>query len=646
MLTPKEFFAYRISRYNWRPTHTKRFDLMSKHFRLFFATQALGLVLIAILSSTVIAAEKRHAAALIGAPKYGPDFKHFDYVNPEAPKGGKVRMAAFGTFDTFNLLVYNGKEPGSLGLIYDTLMARSLDESSSEYGLLAEWMSYPEDYSSVTYKLREGARWHDGKPITVEDVIFSMNMLKKHNARYMQYYANVASAKKTGEREVTFTFDQKGNRELPQIVGQLPVFPKHFYDEKPEKRNPAKTWLEVPLGSGAYRIKKFEGGRYLVYERVKDYWGKDLPVNVGQHNFDEIRFDYFLDLQAAFETFKKGEIDFYPEHSAKSWATAYNFPAVKDGRIIKRGDVVLDDIKYMQAFVFNIRQKKFADVRVRKAFNLVFNFDALNKDLFVGQYKSTSSYFQKSEFTKPSELSAQGLPKGKELEILNEVRNQVPPEVFTKPYTNPDYSNSANSRRYRREAMKLLNEAGWVIQNGVLTNTKSGEAMKVEFLLAQPTFERVVQSYQKWLEGLGIAVSIRTVDTAQYRARLNNFQYEIIVHSFPQSESPGNEQREFWGSVAADIPGSRNKIGIKNPAIDKLVDRIIFNKGREDLAAATRALDRVLLANYYVVPQWYAPYERFSYWNRFSHAPKLPSYSVGFPTIWWYDQAKAAKLGH
>jgi microcin C transport system substrate-binding protein len=300
----------------------------------------------------------------------------------------------------------------------------------------------------------------------------------------------------------------------------------------------------------------------------------------------------------------------------------------------------------MQGFVFNMRLKKFSDVRVRKAFNLMFNFKALNKDLFYGQYMRTSSYFQKSALTKPSELSAQGLPQGRELELLNEVSDQVPPEVFTTPYQNADYSNPANSRRYRREAMKLLNEAGWEVKAGALTNVKTGERFKVEFLLVQPAFERVVQSYQQWLEQLGVAVTIRTVDTAQYNARLNKFEYEIIVHSFPQSESPGNEQRDFWGSAAADIPGTRNKIGIKNPAVDKLIDLIIFAKDRADLTAACRALDRVLLWNYYVVPQWYAPYERFSYWDRFSAPKKLPSRSIGFPTIWWYDEAKAAKLGH
>lgn len=619
---------------------------MNKHFRLLFATQALGLVLLAVMSSTAIAVEKRHAAALIGKPKYGPDFKHFDYVNPDAPKGGEVRMMAFGTFETFNKMLYKGRPAIGLDLIYDKLMAGSMDEPSTEYGLLAEWMSYPEDYSSVTYKLRKGARWHDGKPVTVDDVIFSLNTVKKYHPESAKYYANVVRAEKTGDREVTFYFDKKGNRELPQIVGQLTVYPKHFYEEDAKAHDPSKTWLDIPLGSGPYCIKKFEGGRYIVYERVKDYWGKDLPVNVGQNNFDEIRFDYFWDIQVAFEAFKKGDIDYYYETSSKNWATEYDFPAIKDGRIKKRSDVVLENLEPMQGFIFNIRLKKFSDARVRKAFNLMFNFKALNKDLFFGQYMRTSSYFQKSALTKPSELSAQGLPKGRELEFLNEVRDQVPPEVFTTPYQNPDYRNPANNRCYRRDAMKLLNEAGWEVKAGALTNVKTGERFKVEFLLVHPAFERVVQSYQQWLKLLGIAATIRTVDTAQYNERLNTFQYEIIVHSFPESESPGNEQRYFWGSAAADIPGTRNAIGIKNPAVDKLIDHIIFAKDRADLTAACRALDRVLLWNWYVVPQWYSPHERFSYWDRFSAPEKLPSRSIGFPTIWWYDKVKAAKLSH
>ena len=580
--------------------------------------------------------EKRHATSLIGTPKYGPDFKHFDYVNPNAPKGGSVRLWAMGTFDSFNIIPYKGNKAGAIGQIYDTLMASSMDESSAEYSQIAEWVSYPADFSSVTYKLRDAARWHDGKPMTPEDVIFSFEVLKKNNPQYAFYYKNVTSAEKTGEREVTFRFDEKNNRELPQIVGQLLVLPKHFYEDK--KLDPAETWLEPPLGSGAYKIKAFEAGRFVVLERVKDYWAADLPVNVGQNNVDEIRYDYYRDQDVAFEAFKAGQIDYFSESSAKNWATRYDFPALKAGKVIKRGDIVLQNPRPMQSLVFNMRRPKFADARVREAFDLVYNFEWLNQNIFFGQYKRTSSYFENTE------MAAKGLPQGKELAILEEVRAEVPPEVFTTEYKNPVNGTPADERNNVRKALKLLQDAGWEIKNGVLTNAKSGEVMTIEFLTAQENMLRLVSPYMQSLEKLGVKSTARVVDTPQYQRRTDNFDYDAVVDIFGQSESPGNEQRDFWGSAAADRVGSRNSIGIKNPAVDKLIDKIIFAKDREELVAACRALDRVLLWNHYVVPQYYTPNERFSYWNRFSHPQTLPTRAIGFPTIWWYDQEKAAKL--
>ena len=580
--------------------------------------------------------EKRHATSLIGTPKYGPDFKHFDYVNPNAPKGGSVRLWAMGTFDSFNIIPYKGNKAGAIGQIYDTLMASSFDESSAEYSQIAEWVSYPADFSSVTYKLRDAARWHDGKPMTPEDVIFSFEVLKKNNPQYAFYYKNVTSAEKTGDREVTFRFDEKNNRELPQIVGQLLVLPKHFYEEK--KLDPAETWLEPPLGSGAYKIKSFEAGRFVVLERVKDYWAADLPVNVGQNNVDEIRYDYYRDQDVAFESFKAGQIDYFSESSAKNWATRYDFPALKAGKVIKRGDIVLQNPRPMQSLVFNMRRPKFTDARVREAFDLVYNFEWLNQNIFFGQYKRTSSYFENTE------MAAKGLPQGKELAILEEVRAEVPPEVFTTEYKNPVNGTPTDERNNVRKALKLLQDAGWEIKNGVLTNAKSGEVMTIEFLTAQENMLRLVSPYMQSLEKLGVKSTARVVDTPQYQRRTDNFDYDAVVDIFAQSESPGNEQRDFWGTAAADRVGSRNSIGIKNPAVDKLIDKIIFAKDREELVAACRALDRVLLWNHYVVPQYYTPNERFSYWNRFSHPQTLPTRAIGFPTIWWYDQEKAAKL--
>jgi microcin C transport system substrate-binding protein len=424
---------------------------------------------------------------------------------------------------------------------------------------------------------------------------------------------------------------------LPHIVGQLYVLPKHFYEgEGAAAHDPAKTWLDAPLGSGPYQIKSFEPGRYIAYERVKDYWGAGLPVNVGSNNLDEIRYDYFSERQIAFEAFKAGKVDFHLENSAKAWATAYDFPALNAGKVVKNGDIHLKNLHPMQAFVMNTRRPQFADVRVRKAFNLMFNFEWMNQNLFYGQYKRVSSYFENSE------LAATGLPQGKELEILETVRDQVPPEVFTTEYKNPvNDTNSLVDRRNLRQATELMQEAGWVVKNGMLVNEKTGEPFTANFLLVQPDFVRIATPYKQALEKLGVNATIRVIDAAQYEARQKDFDFDIIVDSFPQSESPGNEQREFWGTEAASRPGSNNTIGIKNPAVDKLIDRIIFANDRDELIAACRALDRVLLWNYYLVPQFYAPNERIAYWDKYSHPQTLPSRSIGFPTIWWYDDAKA-----
>lgn len=585
--------------------------------------------------------KKHHGLSLIGTPQLGPDFPYFPYVNPDAPKGGKVRMWGLGTFDTVNPIPLKGRKAMGLGLIYDELMTPSLDEASTEYGLIAEWASYPDDYSSVTFGLRPEARWHDGKPITPEDVIFSLQVLKENNPFYAFYYKNVVRAEKTGEREVTFHFDVKGNRELPQIMGQLTIFPKHYWDGQKD-RVAGKTTLEPPVGSGPYRIKEVEAGRYIVYERVPDYWAKDLPVRKGYFNFDEIRYDYFRDQTIAFEAFKAGQLDFFAESSSKNWATGYNFPALKKGLVVKRDDIVLKTPQPMQAFVLNTRRKMFADPRVRRAFNLAFDFEWTNKNLFYGQYKRTGSFFENTE------LAARGVPQGRELEILKELRAEypdyVPDEALTKPYENPKNPTPRDIRKHLREAVKLLREAGWTIKNGVLTSNKTGERMEVEFLLVSPLFERIVLPYIRNLERLGIKARVRLVDTPQYKERTDRFDFDIIVDTFPQSESPGNEQRDFWGSEAASKQGSRNTIGIRNPAVDKLVDMIIFARDRAELVAATRALDRVLLWNNYVVPQWYVPFERIAYWNRFDHPKRLPSRSVGFLQVWWYDAERAARL--
>jgi len=586
----------------------------------------------------------RHGLSLFGDLKYPSGFKQFDYVNANAPKGGAARVSAFGTFDNFNLVVsgVKGTIASGIDLVFDTLMVPAFDEVSTEYGLLAESVSHPADFSSVTYRLRANAKWHDGKPVTPDDVIFSLEAFKKYHPQLSSYYAHVTKAEKSGERDVVFTFDATGNRELPQIVGQLNVLPKHWWegtDENGKKRDVSATTLEKPLGAGAYRVKEFTAGRTIVYERVKDYWGRDLSVNVGRDNFDELRYEYFRDSTVALEAFKGDILDWRTENSAKSWATSYDFPAVKDKRVVLE-EFPVRSSGVMQAFVFNTRRDKFKDPRVRLAMNYAFDFDEMNKQLFFGQYKRIASYFEGTE------LASTGLPEGKELEILETVRDKVPAEVFTKVYANPVGGSPENTRSNLREALRLLKEAGYEVRNQKLADVKSGETFSIEFLASDPNSERFFLFYKPSLERLGMTVTVRTVDDAQFVNRERAWDYDAITAVWGESLSPGNEQLGYWGSQAADQAGSRNLIGIKNPAVDELIKRVIFAKDRAELVAATKALDRVLLWNHYVVPQWTYGKQRTARWDRFAHPENMPPYAAAaFPTIWWWDAGRAAKTG-
>jgi len=586
----------------------------------------------------------RHGLSLFGDLKYPPGFKQFEYVNAAAPKGGVARQTAIGTYDNFNVAVAGVKGALVTGIdfIYDTLLVSALDEVSAEYGLLAEAVSHPADSSSASYRLRAQAKWHDGAPVTPDDVIFSFNAFKKYSPQLAAYYRHVVKVEKTGEREITFTFDSPGNRELPQIVGQLLVLPKHWWegtDKNGNKRDIGATTLEPPLGCGAYRIKEFSPGRNMVYERVKNYWGEQLNVNVGRDNFDELRFEYFRDTTVALEAFKADTVDWRAENSAKNWATAYDFPAVNDKRVILE-EFAINNIGVMQAFAFNIRRAKFQDPRIRLAFDYAFDFEEMNKQIFFGQYKRIASYFQGTE------LESSGLPAGRELEILETVRNKVPAEVFTTVYANPVGGNPQAVRGNLREAVRLFKEAGYEIRNERLVKAQTGEPYTIEFLADDPSFERVFLFYKPSLDRLGVGVSVRTVDDAQYENRLRSWDFDIITASWGESLSPGNEQRGYWGSQAADQPGSLNLIGIKNPAVDAMIDQVIFAKSRNDLVAATRALDRVLLWNHYVVPQWTYGKVRSARWDRFGRPDPLPKYgAAAFPTVWWWDAEKAAKTG-
>ncbi|MFN0218545.1 MAG: extracellular solute-binding protein [Hyphomicrobium sp.] len=573
-----------------------------------------------------------HALSLVGEPKAPADFKHFDWVNPDAPKGGTIRQYVDGTFDTLNPFSDKGVKAAGLGLLYDGLMAPSVDEPSTEYGLIAECAMYPDDFSSVTFKLRPEARHHDGQPITPEDVIYSMETLKKINPFYAYYYKNVAKAEKTGDHEVKFSFDSKGNRELPMIVGELTILPKHYWDDG--KRDIDATTVEPPVGNGAYKVKTVETSRKIVYERVADYWAKDLPVLRGQYNFDSLDYTYYRDRTPAFEDFKTGRLDLWVENQAGAWATQYDFDALKKG-LVKKEAIPVERVAPMQAFAFNLRRKQFEDPRVRQAFGLLFNFEEANKKLFYDLYVRVGSYFENSE------LRSKGLPEGRELEILNEVKDQVPPEVFTVEWKNPVNAAPSDYREHQKAAMKLFNEAGWKLGPDRALKNAAGEPFIVEFLIDSDTFQRIILPYLKDLEVFGIKATVRVVDSAQYKQREDNRDFDVIVDNFAQSVSPGNEQRQFWGSESADKEGSRNTIGIKNPAVDKLIDKIVFAKDRAELVAATKALDRVLLWNFYVVPHWHYPFERLVYWDIFGRPAKTPSQTSAPMQVWWYDAAKA-----
>jgi microcin C transport system substrate-binding protein len=589
----------------------------------------------------------RHGLSLFGDLKYPPAFRHFDYVNPQAPKGGSVRFVTAGTFDNFNAAVagVRGLLATAAGTICDTLMVPSLDEASAYYGLIAEAVSHPPDFASTSFRLRDAARHHDGKPITVEDVIYSFEVYKKNNPFIGAFYRDVVRVEQTGEREVTFTLGSPGNREMPVILGQLRILPKHWWegsDASGKKRDIGATTLEPPLGNGAYRIKEFVPGRMVVYGRVKDYWANGLNINIGRDNFDEIRYEYFRDPTVALEAFKADHADWRTENSAKNWAMSYDVPAVKEKRVVL-GEFPQRDRGIMRAFAFNTRRDKFEDARVRRAFNFAFDFEEMNRQFFFGQYKRINSYFEGTE------LACSGLPQGEELNILEPLRDKVPPQVFSTPYANPVAGTPEKVRANLREGMRLIREAGYEVRGLKQVNSQTREALSVEILSlkSDPSgAERFINFYQPSLARLGIDVTVRSVDHIQYENRLRNFDFDIIVASWPQSLSPGNEQRDLWSSQAADTPGSRNYVGIKNPAVDALIERVIFAKSRTELVAATRALDRVLLWNHYVVPQFTDDKVRAARWDRFGRPDPLPEYGgAAFPTVWWWDTKSAAKTG-
>ncbi len=593
------------------------------------AAAAVSLAALPVLGGSKIS----HGDSLHGGLKYPADFKHFDYVNPEAPKGGTLRLSAIGSYDSLNPYILKGDSAVGLGLVYDSLMSASADESNSSYGQVAETMETADDLSWVIYTLRKEARWHDGTPITADDIIFSFETVTtKGHPFYRSYFKNIAKVERLGPKKVKFSFSGDLNRELPHITGQVPVLPKAYY----EKHDFGKTTLEPPLGSGPYRIKELDPGRSITYERVKDYWGNDVPVNKGQYNFDTIRYDYYRDATVSLEAFKAREYDFRQENTSKVWATGYGSPALDKGWYKK---LELDDENPtgLQGLHFNIRRAKFRDPRVRRAIGYAFDFEWTNKNLFYGQYSRVKSYFSNSEF------AATGLPGPRELKYLEPHRGKIPGEIFTTEFTVPTTDGSGNIRKNLRAAIKLLKEAGYHIKDRKLIDRDTGEPFVFEMLLSGPSMERVLLPMVKNLERLGMKVNMRVVDSAQYQNRLRDFDFDTFVLWMRQSSSTGNEQRDFWGSYNADVPGSRNYIGIKDPAVDDLIEKIVAAPNREELVAATRALDRVLLWNFFSVPQWQSLKFRLAYWDRFGRPPTPPKYSPGFFT-WWIDPAKDAAL--
>ncbi len=570
-------------------------------------------------------------------PKYQPDFPRFDYVNPDAPKGGAVTQAVVGTFDTLSPLLAKGDAASGSDLVFETLLKNALDEVTTAYGLLAEGVSVPADISSATFRLRPEARFADGTPVTPEDVIFSFEKGKELNPQLAVYYAHVVKAEKTGERDVTFRFDMTGNKELPNILGQFPVVPKHWWEAKDAKGNQrdiSRTTLEPVIGSGPYRIAEVQPGASIRYERRDDYWGKDLNVNVGQNNFATMKYVYFGDNDVAFEAFRSGQIDYWLELTALRWAKSYDFPAVQDGRV-KREQVEnpYRNAGVLVGFIPNLRRDLFKDQRVRRPLSHVFDLVELNRTIFFGQYQRINSYFYGTE------LAAKGLPEGRELEILNEVKDLVPPEVFTTPYENPVGGKPDLFRNNMKTAIGLFREAGYEIRGGKMVETKSGTPVSLEILLDGKTLERVALPFAQNLKKIGIAASVRVVDPAQYTNRVRSFDFDVIYSGWAQSLHPGNEQAEFWGSQAATREGSKNYGGISDPGIDQLVKKVIAAGTPEELKAATHALDRVLLAHDFVVPTYTLRASRIAYWDRLMHPAELPKYSVGFPDVWWSKPA-------
>ncbi|NOT70002.1 MAG: ABC transporter substrate-binding protein [Hyphomicrobium sp.] len=594
-------------------------------------------ICVSVAVSNTAIAEPRHGLSIFGDLKYAPGFKHFDYVNPDAPKGGSiVTMGTSGatTYDSFNNFILKGDAARGLEFLFDSLMVRANDEPDAVYGLIAETADVAADGLSVTFKLRAEAKFSDGTPVTADDVAASFAMLKdKGHPSITLTLRDVVSAQALDAATVRYTFKGDLTRDLPIIVAQLPVLSKAYYaTEKFEE-----TSLKPPLGSGPYRIKDFRPGTYVTYARRADYWARDLAVNRGRYNFDEVRYDYYRDRNVELEAIKSGQLDLREEFTSVNWATGYDIPAVKDGRLIK--DVLPDDRPSgAQGYFLNTRREKFQDIRVRQALALAFDFEWSNKKLFYGLYKRTHSFFQNSD------MMAAGKPSADELALLEPFKDKLAPAVFDAPYIPPVTDGSGDNRANLKAAREMLIAAGWSPGNDRLLRNAKGETLDIEFLMFEPMFERITGPYAENLKKIGINASLRMVDPAQYERRMKAFDFDASTQRYALRLTPGIELRSYWGAEAAKLDGSFNLAGIADPVVDSLADKVIAAKSRGELVTATRAIDRVLRAGHYWVPHWYKASHALAYWNKFARPAIKPKYDPGILDTWWYDSVKAEAL--
>ncbi len=583
-------------------------------------------------------AEPGHGLSIFGDLKYGPDFTHFQYSDPGAPKGGEVRLADYGSFDNLNPFIIKGIQLRGVGatamlLPFESLMAAAQDEPDSLYGLVATSVEVAPDRSWARFALRPEARWHDGSPITAADVVFSFHILKEQGRPFFRLsYRDIVTAEAEAADIVRFEFAPGATRDLPLLAASMPILSEAYFTANEFDR----TTLTPPLGSGPYRVGQVDQGRSLVYERVEDYWGADLPVNRGRYNFDRVRFDFYRDRTVAFEAFKSGGFDFHEEFTSKTWATGYDFPGVHDG-VVKSETLPDASPSGTQAFYLNTRRDKFSDRRGREALAYAFDFEWTNKNLFHGLYQRTTSMFENSD------LRARGLPSEAELALLDDYRDQIPAEVLTTTYQPPVTDGSGNIRRHLLAARQLLEAAGWRVVDGRLLSD-DGAQMEIEFLTDSPSFERIIAPFVRNLERLGIAARIRLVDSAQYTNRVQTYDFDIVTARFNLPRTPGVEQRNFWSAAAADSPGGLNYAGVKNPVVDALIERFGAASSRTELKAVVGALDRVLMWNHYTVPQWFKATHFIAYWDKFGRPAAKPEYDLGFLDTWWIDVDKEAAL--